>query len=201
VPYALGADLVMHSATKYIDGHGRGIGGVILGKKPLIEEIRVFARHTGPSLSPFNAWMFSRSLETLSVRMEAHSEKALELASTLESNAEIEVVRYPHLESHPQYELARKQMCMGGGIVTFVVKGGLDRGRRFLDSLKLISHSANLGDTRSIATHPASTTHSSLSEEERRAVGILPGMIRISVGLESVSDLLADIEDALTASI
>lgn len=200
VPYALGADLVMHSATKYIDGHGRGIGGVVLGRKPLIEEIRLFARHTGPALSPFNAWMFSRSLETLSVRMEAHSERALALAKHLESHGEVEFVRYPHLPSHPQFELARRQMCMGGGIVTIVVKGGLERGVLFLDSLNLISRSANLGDTRTIATHPASTTHSSLTDEERRAVGILPGMIRISVGLEAVSDVVDDIDQALDAS-
>ncbi len=200
VPYALGADLVMHSATKYIDGHGRGIGGVVLGKKPLIEEIRLFARHTGPALSPFNAWMFSRSLETLGVRVEAHSERALALAKHLESHPEVAFVRYPHLPSHPQYDLARRQMCMGGGIVTFVVKGGVDRGSRFLDSLELVSHSANLGDTRTIATHPASTTHSSLTDEERQAVGVLPGMIRISVGLEAVADVIEDIDRALASS-
>ncbi|MBT8398972.1 MAG: PLP-dependent transferase [Rhodothermia bacterium] len=199
-PYSLGADLVMHSATKYIDGHGRGIGGIVLGRKPLIEEIRLFARHTGPAMSPFNAWMFSRSLETLSVRVEAHSERALALAEHLESHPEVELVRYPHLPSHPQYDLARRQMCMGGGIVTLVVRGGAERGSRFLDSLELVSHSANLGDTRSIATHPASTTHSSLTDEEREAVGILPGMIRISVGLEAVADVIEDIDQALTAS-
>ena len=199
-PYMLGADLVMHSATKYIDGHGRGIGGVILGRKPLIEEIRVFARHTGPALSPFNAWMFSRSLETLAVRMEQHSANALVLAEHLEAHADIEFVRYPYLPSHPQYELARRQMCLGGGIVTFVVRGGLERGRRFLDSLRLISHSANLGDTRTIANHPASTTHHSLTDEEREAVGILPGMIRISVGLEDVEDIISDVDAALADS-
>ncbi len=196
-PMALGADLVMHSATKYIDGMGRGIGGVVVGKKPLIEEIREFARHTGPTLSPFNAWMFSRSLETLEVRMEKHCANALALANWLEQNEQVEFVRYPHLESHPQYELARRQMCLGGGMVTFVIKGGLERGRTFLDSLRLCSHTANLGDTRTIALHPASTTHSSLTDEERAAVGILPGMIRISTGLEDVEDIVADVEQAL----
>ncbi len=196
-PLALGADLVMHSATKYIDGMGRGIGGVVVGKKPLIEEIRVFARHTGPTLSPFNAWMFSRSLETLEVRMERHCANALALAKWLEVREEVELVRYPHLESHPQYELACRQMCLGGGIVTFVIKGGLDRGRKFLDALRMCSHTANLGDTRTIALHPASTTHSSLTDDEREAVGILPGMIRISAGLEDAQDIIEDVEQAL----
>lgn len=199
-PMQYGADLVMHSATKYIDGQGRGIGGVIVGRKPLIEEIRVFARHSGPCLSPFNAWMFSKSLETLSVRMERHCENALRLAQWLEDHPDVELVRYPHLPSHPQYELARKQMKYGGGIVTFVVKGGLEQGRRFLDALQMCSLSANLGDTRTIATHPASTTHSSLSEEDRRAAGILPGLIRISVGLENIQDIVEDIKQALEKS-
>ncbi len=199
-PMRHGADLVMHSATKYIDGQGRGIGGVIVGRAEVIEPIRFFARHSGPSLSPFNAWMFSKSLETLSVRMERHCTNALRLAEFLESHPSVATVRYPYLPSHPQYDLARRQMSGGGGVVTFIVEGGLEQGRRFLDALAMCSLSANLGDTRTIATHPASTTHSSLTEEDRRAVGILPGLVRISVGLEHIEDIIADIDQALTAS-
>jgi O-succinylhomoserine sulfhydrylase len=176
------------------------IGGAVVGKKELIKEVRFFARHTGPSLSPFNAWVLSKSLETLAVRMERHCQNALELASYLEKNSEVVRVKYPFLASHPQNTLARKQMRLGGGLVTFEIKGGIDRGRKFLNALKMISHSANLGDTRTIATHPASTTHSKLSEEERVAVGILPGLIRISVGLEEMKDILADVEQAISAS-
>jgi O-succinylhomoserine sulfhydrylase len=196
-PAKYGAHLVTHSATKFIDGQGRVIGGAILGKKELIKEVRFFARHTGPSMSPFNAWVLSKSLETLAVRMEKHCENALAVASHLQNHKEVEFVKYPFLPSHPQYELAKKQMRLGGGVVTFEVKGGIERGRRFLNSLKMISHSANLGDTRSIATHPASTTHSKLSEAERQAVGITPGLIRISVGLENVQDIIKDIEQAI----
>ncbi len=196
-PAKYGAHLVTHSATKFIDGQGRVIGGAILGKKELIKEIRFFARHTGPSMSPFNAWVLSKSLETLAVRMEKHCENALAVANHLQNHKEVEFVKYPFLSSHPQYELAKKQMRLGGGVVTFEVKGGIERGRRFLNSLKMISHSANLGDTRSIATHPASTTHSKLSEAERQAVGITPGLIRISVGLENVQDIIKDIEQAI----
>lgn len=199
-PLLLGADLVMHSATKYIDGQGRGLGGVVVGRKELIDEIRFFARHTGPSLSPFNAWMFSKSLETLPLRMERHCENALALARFLETQPDVDFVKYPHLPSHPQFDLARRQMTRGGGIVTFGVRGGLPRGRKFLDALRLLSLTANLGDTRSIATHPASTTHSSLTEEERLAVGIQDGLIRISVGLEHIDDIQADVEQALTAT-
>ncbi|MGI9174965.1 MAG: trans-sulfuration enzyme family protein [Rhodothermales bacterium] len=199
-PMLYGADLVMHSATKYIDGQGRGIGGVIVGRKPLVDEIRVFARHTGPSLSPFNAWMFSKSLEHLPMRMERHCAGALRLAEYLEDHEQVASVKYPHLPSHPQYDLAKRQMKLGGGIVTFMVPGGLDQGRAFLDALQMCSLTANLGDTRTIATHPASTTHSSLSEEERQAVGIQPGLIRISVGLEHVDDIIADVGQALATS-
>jgi O-succinylhomoserine sulfhydrylase len=199
-PAKYGAHLVTHSATKFIDGQGRVIGGAILGKKELIKEIRFFARHTGPSMSPFNAWVLSKSLETLAVRMEKHCENALAVANYLEKNDEVEYVKYPFLPSHPQFELAKKQMRLGGGVVTFEVKGGIDRGRKFLNSLKMISHSANLGDTRSIATHPASTTHSKLSEAERQAVGITTGLIRISVGLENIKDIVADIEQAIRES-
>lgn len=199
-PMRYGADMVMHSATKYIDGQGRGIGGVIVGKKQYIEDVRYFARHTGPCLSPFNGWMFSKSLEHLALRMEKHSANALRLAQHLESHPDVQEVKYPHLPSHPQYELAKKQMEAGGGIVTFIVRGGLERGRRFLDALQMSSLTANLGDSRTIATHPASTTHSSLSEEDRQAVGIAPGLIRISVGLEHGDDIIADVDRALEYS-
>ena len=199
-PIHFGADLVMHSATKYIDGQGRGIGGVILGGKELIEQIRFFARHSGPALSPFNAWMFSKSLETLSVRLDRHCDNAEKLAAFLEERPEIERTIYPYLPSHPQYELARRQMTRGGGIVSFVLRGGLEQGRRFLDSLGMCSLTANLGDARTIATHPASTTHASLTDEERAAVGIEPGLVRISVGLEHPDDVIADVTQALERS-
>lgn len=199
-PISLGADIVIHSGTKFLDGQGRTIGGVILSRKEIIKDVRFFARHSGPSLSPFNAWLLSKSLETLSVRMERHCENGMKLAQHLEQHGEIEKVKYPFLVSHPQHHLAKKQMKFGGGIVTFVVKGGIERGRNFLNSLQMLSHTANLGDTRSIATHPASTTHSKLSEAERVAVGILPGLIRISVGLEHIDDIIADVEQALMNS-
>jgi O-succinylhomoserine sulfhydrylase len=199
-PAAFGADLVTHSGTKFIDGQGRTIGGIILGRKELIKDVRFFARHSGPSLSPFNAWILSKSLETLAVRMERHCASAMTLAKHLEGHAEIELVKYPFLPSHPQHALAQRQMKLGGGLVTFVVKGGVERGRRFLNALQMLSHTANLGDSRTIATHPASTTHSKLSDAERAAVGILPGLIRVSVGLEHMDDVIADIEQALDAS-
>ncbi len=199
-PIKHGASLVVHSATKYIDGQGRAIGGIIVGKKELIKELRFFARHSGPSMSPFNAWILSKSLETLAIRMEKHCDNAYKLATYLEKHSQIEKVKYPHLPSHEQYELAKKQMKLGGGIVTFLVKGGIDRGRKFLNSLEMCSHSANLGDTRTIATHPASTTHSKLSDAERLAVGIEPGLIRVSVGLEHIDDIIKDIELALSKS-
>lgn len=199
-PAQWGAHIVTHSATKFIDGQGRVIGGIVLGTKELIKDVRFFARHTGPSLSPFNAWILSKSLETLAVRMDRHCENALTLAKYLEENEQVEFVKYPFLPSHPQYALATKQMRLGGGLVTFEIKGGVDRGRKFLNSLKMLSHSANLGDTRSVATHPASTTHSKLTDQERLAVGISPGLIRISVGLENISDVIADIEQAIQVS-
>ncbi len=200
-PAKWGAHLVTHSATKFIDGQGRVIGGAVLGKKELIKEVRFFARHTGPSMSPFNAWILSKSLETLAVRMDRHCQNALELANYLQTHSEVLKVKYPFLPSHPQHALAKKQMKLGGGVVTFEIKGGIDRGRKFLNSLKMLSHSANLGDTRSIATHPASTTHSKLSEDERLAVGITPGLVRVSVGLENMQDIIADIEQAIKASV
>ncbi len=199
-PAHYGAQIVTHSATKFIDGQGRVIGGAVLGKKELIKEVRFFARHTGPSMSPFNAWVLSKSLETLAVRMERHCQNALLLARHLENHAEIEKVKYPFLPSHPQYALAQKQMRLGGGVVSFEIKGGIERGRKFLNSLKMLSHSANLGDTRSIATHPASTTHSKLTDAERAAVGITPGLVRISVGLEDLKDIIADVEQAIQVS-
>lgn len=199
-PIALGADLVIHSATKYIDGQGRTLGGAIVGQKDLVAEARFFARHTGPAMSPFNAWVLSKSLETLAVRMDRHSTSALGLARHFEGHAELEEVRYPGLASHPQHALAARQMRAGGGIVVLVVKGGLARARRFLDAVSLMSHSPNLGDTRTIVTHPSSTTHSKLTEEERLAVGIPPGLIRISVGLEHVDDVIRDVEQALERS-
>ncbi len=196
-PITFGADIVVHSATKFIDGQGRAIGGVIVGKQKYIADIKFFTRHSGPALSPFNAWLFSKSLETLSVRMERHCNNALELAGVLEGHPNVETVRYPFLESHPQHELARRQMKMGGGIVVFTIQGGYNQAKAFLDRLGMLSLSANLGDTRTIATHPASTTHSKLTEEERQSVGITPGLIRISTGLEDVDDIITDIKQAL----
>jgi O-succinylhomoserine sulfhydrylase len=199
-PTKFGAHIVTHSATKFMDGQGRVIGGAVLGTKELIKEIRFFARHTGPSMSPFNAWLLSKSLETLSIRMQKHCDNALKLATYLETNSVVSKVKYPFLPSHPQYELAKKQMRLGGGLVTFEVKGGLDQGRKVLNNLKMISHTPNLGDTRTIAIHPASTTHSKLTEAERAAVGITPGLIRISVGLEDIEDIVADISQAIEKS-
>lgn len=198
-PIEYGADLVVHSATKWMDGQGRVLGGVIVGKKELIKEIYLFCRSTGPALSPFNAWVLSKSLETLHVRMERHAASALALSQSLENHPVIAYLRYPHLPSHPQYEIAKKQMKDGGGIFCFELKGGIEAGRKFLDALQMLSLTANLGDTRSIASHPASTTHAKLTEAERLAVGITPGLIRISVGLENVDDIRADIEQALKA--
>jgi Cystathionine beta-lyases/cystathionine gamma-synthases len=199
-PVQYGFDLVSHSATKYMDGQGRVLGGIVVGKKALIDEIMFFIRHTGPSLSPFNAWVLSKSLETLGLRMDRHCSNALRLAEELESHPEIEEVRYPFLPSHPQYSLAKKQMKAGGGIVTFVVKGGFERAKRFLDALQMIRITSNLGDSRTIATHPASTTHSKLTEEERQQLGILPGSIRVSVGLEDIDDIVNDITQAINKS-
>jgi O-succinylhomoserine sulfhydrylase len=196
-PIQFGADLVVHSATKLIDGQGRVLGGVVVGKQELIREIYLFSRNTGPAMSPFNAWILSKSLETLAVRVEKHCENALKVAEFLEENLNVNWVKYPFLKSHPQYEIAKKQMKLGGTIVAFEVKGGIESGRKFLDALQLCSLSANLGDTRTIATHPASTTHSKLSEEERLEVGITDGLVRISVGLEHINDIIEDLYQAL----
>jgi O-succinylhomoserine sulfhydrylase len=199
-PIDLGAHLVSHSGTKWIDGQGRVMGGVLVGRKDLIDAIYTFCRSTGPALSPFNAWVLSKSLETLAVRMDRHCENALQLATCLEHHPELSNVRYPGLVSHPQYHIARKQMFKGGGIVTFELKGGVERGKRFLDALQVCSLTANLGDARTIATHPASTTHAKLTETERQAVGITAGLVRISVGLEHIADIITDIERALEHS-
>ena len=199
-PILYGADLVSHSATKYMDGQGRVLGGLVVGRADLIKEMMFFIRHTGPAMSAFNAWIISKSLETLTLRMDRHCSSALKVAETLEQNIEVEEVRYPFLPSHPQYELAKRQMKQGGGVVTFTVKGGIERAQRFMDALVLISLTSNLGDARTIATHPASTTHSKLSDEERAQIGIFPGSIRISVGLEDLDDILDDLSGALENS-
>lgn len=196
-PIKLGADIVTHSATKFMDGQGRTLGGAILGRKELIEKVQFMARHTGPAMSPFNGWILSKSLETLAVRMDRHCSNAAKLAAFLSDHPQVEMVKYPHLESHPQFELAKKQMKQGGGLVTFEIKGGLENGRKFLNALQMLSLTSNLGDSRSIATHPASTTHSKLTDEERALVGITPGLIRISTGLEHIHDIIADIDGAL----
>jgi O-succinylhomoserine sulfhydrylase len=196
-PADYGADIVIHSATKWIDGQGRVLGGVILGNKKLMHDIYLFCRNTGPSLSPFNAWVLSKSLETLEVRMERHASNALHIAEKLAKHLAVKWLKYPFLKSHPQYDIAIKQMKNGGGVVCFELGGGLEAGRNFLNNLKMLSVTANLGDTRSIASHPASTTHGKLSEEERLAVNITPGLIRISVGLEHREDILSDILQAL----
>jgi O-succinylhomoserine sulfhydrylase len=196
-PIKHGAHIVTYSATKFIDGQGRTIGGVIVGDKKLIKEIRYFARHSGPSLSPFNAWLLSKSLETLAVRMDRHCENALFLAQQLSEHPNINGVKYPFLPNHQQYAIAKKQMKAGGGVLCFELKGGIEKGISFINALQMTSFTANLGDTRTIATHPASTTHSKLTEAERLAVGITAGTIRISVGLEHREDILKDILQAL----
>ena len=199
-PIQFGADVVIHSATKFMDGQGRSLGGVIVGKENIIDKIGAFSRHSGPCLSPFNAWILSKSLETLDVRLERHCNQALEVANRLEALSDkINWVKYPHLPSHPQYELAKKQMKRGGGLISFEIKNGLEGGKAFLNRLQLFSLTANLGDTRSIATHPASTTHAKLTPEERQQVGITDGLIRLSIGLENVEDIWEDIAKALGA--
>jgi len=197
-PIQFGADLVLHSATKFMDGQGRVLGGVVVGKKELIKQLYLFIRNTGPSLSPFNAWVLSKSLETLFVRMEMHAENALYIAQKLEGHPALNWVKYPFLESHPRFSIAKKQMKNGGGILTFELKAGIEGGRKFLNSLQWLSMTNNLGDSRTIASHPASTTHSKLTEDERNAVGITPGLIRLSVGLEHPDDILEEIINALS---
>ncbi|RKS99819.1 PLP-dependent aspartate aminotransferase family protein [Flavobacterium sp. 123] len=197
-PIKWGAHLVVHSATKLMDGQGRVLGGITVGDAELIQKIYLFSRLTGPSLSPFNAWVLSKSLETLAIRLDRHCENAMKVAEFLEQHPNVNKVKYPFLKSHPQYEIAQKQMKLGGNIVAFEIKGGLEAGRAFLDKIKLCSLSPNLGDSRTIVTHPASTTHSKLSVEERLAVSITDGLVRVSVGLETVKDVIADLEQALS---
>ena len=196
-PAKYGADLIVHSATKWMDGQGRVLGGIVVGNTELIEKVRFFCRHTGPAMPPFNAWILSKSLETLAVRMDRHCQNAHQIAEFLLERSEINQVIYPFLPSHPQYDLAKKQMKWGGGIVSFEVKGGLKAAMSLLGKLKFCSLSSNLGDTRTILTHPASTTHSRLSPDEKKAVGITEGLIRISVGLEHIDDIKADLAQAM----
>jgi O-succinylhomoserine sulfhydrylase len=199
-PAQYGADLVVHSATKFIDGQGRTVSGAVVGRKDIIREIRSVARITGPTMSAFTAWLLSKSLETLSLRMEKHCSNAFKLARYLEKHPDIAWVRYPFLPSYPQYRLAKKQMKLGGALVTFELKKNSKRNRKFIDCLQLISITPNLGDTRSTLTHPATTTHSKLSADERKECGITEGMMRLSVGLEHIDDIVADIEQALARS-
>lgn len=199
-PVKYGADLICHSATKFIDGQGRTLGGAVLGSTDIMKEVRSMARQTGPALSPFNAWILSKSLETLAVRMEKHCENAAILAAYLHDSNEVVTVKYPFLNNHPQQALAQKQMSLGGALVTFELEGGIERCKKFLDSIEMLSLTSNLGDTRTTITHPATTTHSKLSDEEREAVGITNGLIRVSVGLEHPEDVIADIEQAIKRS-
>ena len=196
-PIKFGANLVIHSGTKLMDGQGRVMAGMTVGSKDLIDKIYRFSRITGPSLSPFNAWVLSKSLETLAVRVDRHCENALKLAEFLENHPKVNWVKYPFLKSHPQYEIAKRQMKAGGCVVAFEVKGGLKAGQKFFNSIKLLSLSSNLGDSRSIVTHPASTTHNKLSDGDKALVGITDGSVRISVGLEHIDDIIADIDQAL----
>lgn len=196
-PIDFGAHLVIHSATKLIDGQGRALGGVTVGSKELIREIYLFSRNTGPSLAPFNAWIFSKSLETLAIRVEKHSENALKTAQFLESHPVVASVKYPFLPSHPQYEIAKKQMKLGGNIIAFELKEGKEAGRKFIDAIKLFSISANLGDTRTIVTHPATSTHSKLNTKELKEANLTEGLIRISVGLEHIDDIIKELNQAL----
>ena len=196
-PLELGADIVIHSATKYLDGQGRVLGGAVLGKKEVLEGVFTFLRTAGPTLSAFNAWVLLKGLETLSLRMRAHSEHALELATWLERQPKVKRVLYPGLPSHPQHALAMAQQKTGGGIVAFEVEGGRDAAWRLIDATRILSITANLGDTRTTITHPATTTHSRLTPEQRQAAGIGDGLIRIAVGLEDVADLQADLARGL----
>ncbi|HRI59915.1 MAG TPA: aminotransferase class V-fold PLP-dependent enzyme [Saprospiraceae bacterium] len=200
-PARFGADLITHSATKFIDGQGRVLGGVVAGRSDLMAEVKKFCRSTGPSMSPFNAWLLSKSLETLAVRLDRHCENALALAKYLSEHEQVSSVRYPFLDTHPACATAKKQMKKGGGLVTFEIRGGLEQGRRFLDALQMCSMSANLGDTRTIVTHPASTTHAKMTEAARADAGISNGLIRISAGLEHIDDIVADIDHALNISV
>jgi len=199
-PLQLGADLIVHSATKYLDGQGRIVGGAVVGGQKLVgEEIFGVLRSTGPTMSPFNAWVALKGLETLSLRMKAHSENALLLAQYLSDHARVETVYHPGLASHPQHELAKKQQSGFGGVVSFVVRGGRDKAWRVIDKINILSITANLGDVKSTITHPATTTHGRLSDEQKQQTGISEGLIRVAVGLESIDDIIADLGQALDA--
>jgi O-succinylhomoserine sulfhydrylase len=199
-PLQLGADLIVHSATKYLDGQGRIVGGAVVGGQKLVgEEIFGVLRSTGPTMSPFNAWVALKGLETLSLRMKAHSENALLLAQYLSDHAQIETVYYPGLASHPQHELAKQQQSGFGGVVSFVVRGGRDKAWRVIDKINMLSITANLGDVKSTITHPATTTHGRLSDQQKEQTGISEGLIRVAVGLESIDDIIADLGQALDA--
>jgi O-succinylhomoserine sulfhydrylase len=198
-PLRMGADVVVHSATKFIDGQGRAMGGVVVGRSEQMKEVVGFLRTAGPSLSPFNAWLFLKGLETLNIRMRAHCQSALELAQWLEQQDGIEKVHYAGLESHPQHDLAKRQQKAFGAVVSFEVKGGKDGAWRFIDATRLISITANLGDTKTTITHPSTTSHGRLSPQEREAAGIRDSLIRVAVGLEDVADLKADLARGLAA--
>jgi O-succinylhomoserine sulfhydrylase len=200
-PLDLGADLVIHSATKYLEGQGRVLGGAVLGKRDLVMERGIFGflRTAGPSLSPFNAWVILKGMETLKLRMDAHSANAMQIARWLEAQPSVARVHYPGLPSHPQYELARRQQKTGGGIVSFELKNGREAAWRVVDSVRLISITANLGDAKSTLTHPATTTHARISQESRDAAGITEGLLRIAVGLEAAKDIQADLARGLNA--
>lgn len=196
-PLELGADIVIHSATKYLDGQGRVLGGAVLGSKKVMEPIYQFLRTAGPTMSAFNAWVFLKGLETLKIRMDAHSANALSVARWLETQANVARVYYPGLPSHPQHQLAMRQQKTGGGIVSFEVKGGREEAWRLIDSTRMISITANLGDTKTTLTHPATTTHARITQEARDAAGITEGLLRIAVGLEAVSDIQTDLARGL----
>lgn len=200
-PIDWGADIVIHSTTKLIDGQGRVCGGVSVGKKEFLDKIYLFARTIGTTISPFNAWVLSKSLETLALRVDKHCQNAQEIAAFLESHPQVEFAKYPFLPSHPQYAIAKKQMKQGGNIIAFGIKGGLEAGRTFINAVELCSCSANLGDSRTIVTHPASTTHGKVSAEDKQAMGITDNLIRLSVGLENTKDIIADLTQALNQTI
>ncbi len=200
-PAEYGADLVVHSATKFMDGQGRVLGGIVVGKKEYMKDIRFFCRQTGPSMSPFNAWVLSKSLETLDLRMEKHCSNALQLATALDKHPDVKQVKYPFLASHPQFELAKKQMYGGGAVVTIELDGGFERVSAFMKALKIATLSSNLGDTRTIVTNPYTTTHSKLKEDEKLSLGITTGLLRISVGLEHIDDLIEDFTNAVEVSV
>jgi len=199
LPLVLGADIVIHSATKYLDGQGRCIGGAIVGSESLLgEDIYAFLRTGGACMSPFNAWVFLKGLETLSIRMQAHCQAAQQIAEWLKSQKNVRQVYYPGLKSHPQYELAAEQQSGSGGIVSFEVNGDKEQAWKLIDSIKLFSITANLGDTKSTITHPATTTHHKLTDEQREEAGIKPNLVRLSIGLEDVEDLIGDLKQGFT---